>query len=67
MTWSFLAKMELTKAKILTSIKITWSLHKDHGKGLIIKHFMPAVKANQISVSQIYKILAKIEKTGYHH
>ena len=67
MTWSVLAKMELTKAKILTSIKTTWSLHKNSGKGLIIKHFMPAVKANQISVSHIYRILATIEKTGYHH
>ena len=45
MTWSFLAKMELAKAKIQTSIKTTWSLHKNRGKGFIIKHFMPAVKA----------------------
>ena len=64
MTWSFLAKMELAKAKIQTSIKTTWSLHKNHGKTFIVKHFMPAIKAKQISVSQIYRILAKLEKTG---
>ena len=40
MTWSFLAKMELTKAEIQTSIKTTWSLHKNRGKGFIFKHFV---------------------------
>ena len=53
MTWSVLAEMEaLTKAEIQMSIKTTWSLHKNRGKGFIVKHFMPAIKAKRISMSQ---------------
>jgi hypothetical protein len=48
MTWSVLAEMEaLKKAKIRMSIKTTLSLHKNCGKGFIVKHFMPAIKAKR--------------------